>query len=64
MARRNRCARNTVLSIVLAVLAIQRTIAYKEWCEVHHTEIMQLHYQHNPEAARRLLPGDDEDSKT
>jgi hypothetical protein len=31
---------------------------------VHHTEIMQVHYQHNPEAARRLLTGDDEDSKT
>jgi hypothetical protein len=37
--------------------------AYKEWCEVHHTEIMQVHYQHNPEAARRLLTGDDDDSK-
>ena len=33
--------------------------AYKEWCEVHRGEIMQRHYARNPEAARRLLTGDD-----
>jgi len=36
--------------------------AYKKWCEVHRAEIMQRYYTHNPEAARRLLTGDDDDA--
>jgi|NGEPerStandDraft_6_1074524.scaffolds.fasta_scaffold116998_2 hypothetical protein len=35
--------------------------AYKEWCGVHSGEIMQRYYARNPEAARRLLTGDDDD---
>jgi hypothetical protein len=35
--------------------------AYKKWCEVHSDEIMQRYYARNPEAARRLLTGDDDD---
>jgi hypothetical protein len=52
-------------SIESQVSLIERTTerAYEEWCEVHHSEIMQVHYQHNPEAARRLLTGDDDDSE-
>lgn len=34
---------------------------HREWCEVHGDEIMQRYYAHNPEAARRLLTGDDGD---
>ena len=35
--------------------------AHKEWCDVHQDEVMQRYYARNPEAARRMLTGDDDD---